>query len=375
MKKKVIRALFISLILTFSACGQKPADEIIDEIPKEPQVDVTIAEDKTSFEYIEDGKTYSVVDKTSIEIPFELTEAGYFKFLAYDASDYEEYTDAYWDNMPRFELTFYDQNNTAIYESIDITEGTEESYYFDVGTVEAVITFQGEVAKMTDVFVSWVFAPEREEPVILHVNEKAAAIGGEDHIAEFAIHIDQDGLYKIYSSEACMFDMDTYFIIHDAEGNAMTGELLVHETEWGSRRAFLPEGDYTIAVQDYISMATCKVELEETYANIIKEEFTNLSLPATLGFTPSTLTTVEIPVNLDGSMTELEIDFIGSNTYYDSEQYFDIYIKDVSGNVIYEEVDVEGRGFWDMSEYQGDFILEVVPQESGVMNIILKNLP
>ena len=85
--KKALLALLIFFTLTFSACGQKPAEEIIDEIPQGTQVDDTL------FDYIEDGKTYSVKGESSITIPFELTEAGYFKFLAYDASDYEEYTE------------------------------------------------------------------------------------------------------------------------------------------------------------------------------------------------------------------------------------------------------------------------------------------
>ena len=110
MKRFMIFFLLIMLSFSTISCAVKPAEPLPENSETEADTDTELPPVvETSFPYVNE-QLFHVKDGEALVIPFELTEAGYFKFIAFDATEYEEYTDTYWDNMPEFQLAFYDES-------------------------------------------------------------------------------------------------------------------------------------------------------------------------------------------------------------------------------------------------------------------------
>lgn len=366
---KRLNVFFILILVMFStiSCAVKPAEPLPENSEADTNTDLPPVPE-TSFPYVNE-QLFHVEDSEALVIPFELTEAGYFKFIAYDATEYEVYTDAYWDNMPEFQLSFYDETEQLLYENINITDGCDDAYFVDSAKITAKITYSGSVENLSDIMVSWAFAPKEADPVLAPLNLKVAAKSDETQTARFSFKASENALYRFSCFEACLWENDCYFTITNVDGTVEADNLFMHGTEWNSRLAFLLEGEYIITVNEVPYMATCLVTLEESYDSIVTSDFGSLELPATLGFTTKTISPCEIHFTADGSNENLSITTAGINSYYDYQQSYDLVIKESTGNIILSEESVEGDSVWDISEYSGEYIITITPYENGIMKI------
>ena len=372
MKRFMIFFLLIMLSFSTISCAVKPAEPLPENSETEADTDTELPPVvETSFPYVNE-QLFHVKDGEALVIPFELTEAGYFKFIAFDATEYEEYTDTYWDNMPEFQLAFYDESEHILHENISITDGCDQAYFVDAETITAKITYTGAVEHLTDIMLSWAFAPESTEAICVPLDQKVAAKSDETQTASFSFKASENALYRFSCFEACLWESDCYFTITNADGTVEADNVFMHGSEWYSRLVFLLEGEYVITVNEVPHMATCHVTLEESGDSIVTSNFDKVTLPVTLGFTTKTITPFDLCFTADGSKENLCITTAGINSYYDYQQSFDLLIKDSTGNVILSEESVEGDGTWDLSDYSGEYTMTITPHENGVMTIELQ---
>ena len=314
---------------------------------------------------IVDEQIFDISGKDEVSINFDVPQKGYIKLYAYDFTEYEEYPE---EESPA-KVSFFDKDNKALFENIDISNGYAEQYAFEKGAVTAKITFDNKPKDMKSVAVAWVYAAETTEPTQLKTGEIGAASVNKEKTANFSIKIEKDGIYNITCAEGALPECDCNFSVIDKNGVSVTGEIFIHTNEWISRKAFLPKGEYVINVRDVTAVATCNVEETKSFENIVLAGDKNLKLPVDIGFTAEKKEATTVTFTPSGKTLIASAD--GSGTYYDSEQPFEIKIADSNGKTVIEE-ECEGSGSWDISNFSGEHTITVTAKESCVVSLSVK---
>lgn len=349
MKKRILSLILMMIIVvSMAACAPKGPAEFTVDLAKDP-----IIEDK--------------IFKTEGEltIHFEFPEAGYFKLMAYDATEYKEEPS----KSPAASVSYYNDKGYAAYKDINIDNGYLQKCRFEKGTLTAKITFAGANG-MEAAGLYWTFAPDTEGPTALIADQPAAKGTNGSGEAQFSLKVEKPSLYNIYCSEAAVWESDCSFEIYNADGESVTGELAIHSTEWISRKVFLQKGEYEIHTRDIQGVATITAELMTAYDQITLAGAAAPTLPATIGFGLGLAASQRATFTLDGSTPELWASAIGTGEYYDSMQTFTLVVRDSAGNEIVRE-DVEDGTMINLAGRTGTHTVEISNAGNSVVTLLL----
>lgn len=360
---KKIFALALCLIMFFAFCGCKAKGE---------PSDLTVNLDETPVGSCNTASGLPV--KETVRIDFALSENGYLKLLAYDCTEYE-----IWPNEEiQFSVSFVDEKGDALYSDIPVYGGYTEKYLFEAGTVTAVLTCNGYNENMNDIYAEWAFAPDNDDVAAVEVDSgiPAAARINADGEAKFSFTADENAIYYFTCGEACIFESDCDLYIETADGEKVTGNMNIHGTEWATRWAFLPVGEYVVTVYGIDSVASCKIGTEEVYENVVMQPRDGLQVPVDFGF--NALNTAEKTATFthDSSQKYLTVEAYGTNSFYEYEQGYTLTITDADGNIVLynedfvvEDYYYEGGSRFDLSGYTGEYTVTVSSSDACVVSI------
>lgn len=357
--KKYIVLLSVILIITaaFTGCSDKNSKPVF------ASYSYSLAETPVITD-----KVFRFDEKTnSIELEFEVPEAGYIKMSGYDSTDYKEWPE---DEVLTF-VDFRDSNGKILYKDIEITYGYADKYLFKAGKITAEITFKNATKEMDQATVSWAFAPEKADAVKIADGKGGAAVADENGVARFTFVAESAGVYNITPTEACISEYDCTFRIENENGENLSGELMIHGTEWISRVVFLPEGSYTVVVSEISAIASCLVKQIGSGENIVFEDKEGLTVPVTFGFTLLNCSERHAKFTADGTAKSLYVVTGGSETYYDSYHSVDVVITDQTGKVVLEET-CENLHNIDISEFSGEYTITLIPNGTCVVELLTK---
>lgn len=278
-------------------------------------------------EYLE----IDVTERDSFAVNFILPEDGYLKLLNCDITEYENWD---WEIWPEFYVTFKNSNGRVLFENIATSGGYCEKYRFEKGEITAEIKIENKLEGMKALALSWAYAPDTDEPIPLEVNGgMAAARANADGISSFSFTVDRPSILSFAPTEACIYEDDCDFWIETPDGEKATGEINIHGTEWGTRKTFLPKGDYILKVMNIDSVASCKIVTERAVDNVELEAADGLTVPAVLGYAKIEYETKTVTFNTsDGE--KLIVRPTGTGNYYEYEHSAYVEIKDKDGNII-----------------------------------------
>ena len=340
--KKFIAVLSAAIIfcLAFSGCANKNPVKLSVSLAQEP-----VATEKQ----IDINET-----NQSVEINFEVPQKGYIKISAYDDTNYLNWSDEEAD----FFVSFKDTAGNILFDNIGINNGMHKECLFEKGNVTAVISFVNKPKNMSCLAVSWAYAPVSNEPVELALDKTVAACVNENGESVFTFTADTDGLYGFAPTEACVSEWDCTFRIETPDGKPVSDDLFIHGTEWTSRHAFLPEGDYVITVTDTEIITSFLVKKNSETENAVLEAKDGLTVPVQFGFTLLNSGERSARLITDDKTKFLLVVAAGSETYYDSVHTAEVKITDSQGNVVYEET-CEEISKIDISKYSGEYTVTV----------------
>ena len=358
MKRIIGIILSIALIATvFCGCGGNNAQVMLIDLEKQPAMD---------------DKTIAFSNSDALQIDFILAEAGYIKLLAYDNTPYEEYVDY----TNKSKLVFTDEKGKALCEYEDVSGGYVECPRFDKGTVTATITFDKRFKDMTEVCVSWGFAPDTDEAQVVEVGGSiTAAKINKSKNALFKFKVNENGLYKINCGELCNFESDCTFKIEDSKGDVIADKISIHETEWYYRKLFLTKGEYIITTSGIEGVARCSVRRQEEQPSNIQTLIPEMVIVDTAPVTFGILKGDEVinaSFTANGRANRLHIYADGASTFYDSVQAYDLVIFDAKGKKVLNEEYCE-TSLWDISDYKGEYTVILTPHGNGIYQIELTN--
>lgn len=350
-------ALVLSLILLLSVFGGCAKIEPLHT------VDLSVM---PTNEYLE----IDVTELESYAVKFILPEDGYLKLLNCDITEYENWD---WEIWPEFYVTFKNSNGKVLFENIATSGGYCEKYRFEKGEITAEIRIENKLEGMSMLALSWAWAPDTDEPMPVKIDgEAAAARKNADGLSVFSFSVETPSVLSFAPTEACIYEGDCNFWVENLNGENVTGELSIHGTEWGTRKAFLPTGDYIIKVTGIDSVASCKIRTERTVEDAFTQEADDLTAPVTLGFTANEYRENTIRFNTaDGE--KLIVKPLGTGNFYDSEHTVDVVIKDAQGNIVAtseEECDPWfGTYVFEFEGHSGDYTATISTQSSCVVDV------
>ena len=365
MKKHlaILMVAVLSAMLILNGCTAKQtADYTVD-----------LAQTPVSTDY----NTPDIEVKEKIRVDFIVPESGYIKLLSYDCTEHEEWPEI----LPEAYATFVDENGNELYPETPVYGGYTDKYLFEAGKVTAIINYKNLLAETNSISLIWAFAPDNDEAAAVEVNGEypAAARINADGKAKFSFTATEDALYYFTCGEACIFESDCNFYIETAGGEKLTGDINIHGTEWATRWAFLPKGNYTVTVFDIGAVASCKIGTEKAYDSIVLQPTENLQLPVDFGFNALNSGEKSVKFTSDGSSKKLVVKAVGTGSYYDYEQGYTLKITDSSGNtVLYNEDDVisdyyyEGEHRFDLTGYTGEYTVTVSSSDACVVSISIE---
>lgn len=348
MKKLIALALLGAMLLSLlSGCGLQTANYAFN-LAEQP-----VANDRSL-----------AVSSNTVSIFFKVPEAGLFKLLTYDNTDYKEWPE----QEPSFYADLLNDKGETLYEQVNIFEPTDEAYVVEKGTLQVIITAKNTAEDFKSIALSWAYAASEKDTVEIVPNKAVATQLNDKGEATFSLTTDKATIMRVETAEACTWDSDCVFSIVDVNGNKMADKLLVHGAEWTSRLVYLPAGKYTLTVSDGQSLVTCLVTEYTQYGDDQIASNSSDSLPAVFGFTASDdgkATATLTPTEKD---KQLVISAVGSGTYYDNEQTVNIAITDAAGELIYEDT-VEGETYIDIAEWEGAHSIAVEVTDSCVVEL------
>ena len=365
MKKSI--ALLLSLVIALSVflvgCGK--ADTVID-LGANPV--------NTEFEVAD------IDVKENFEIDFIVPEAGFIKLQVTDATEYEIWPD----NYPEMYATFVDENGKELYPKTAVDCSYNEKYRFEAGKVTAKIEIKNYTEETKNVSVCWAFAPDTDDIPALSLDSKNPAVArvNESGQSKFSFHADYDAVYSFFCAEACVPESDCVFYIENDKGEKVTGDLVIHATEWASRNAFLTAGNYTITVfGDYLkAVASCKAQMKEKFDDVVLKQDGELNVPVNLGFNAVNFEEKTVKFTSDGSQKYLSVNSTGAGDYYEYEQEYTLKITDSSGKVLFYDTDttylngdddfsVSGDHRFDLTGITGEITVSVKTADSCVVSV------
>jgi len=355
--KKILSLVLVIVAVATLFCGCSEPKTMTVDLAKEPIQEKDIE--------LTGGKT--------LQIDFIFSEAGYFKLLAYDNTEYEVWPDGF----NKAKLEFVDKNGKVLHKFDDISGGYADKIRFEKGTVTAKITFDKKFKDMNKASVSWGFAPDTDEAQVVEVggwNTTAAKVNGKK--AKFTFTVSRNGLYDINCGELCTFESDCTFKIEDSKGNIIADKVSIHETEWYYRKFFLTKGEYIITASGISGVARCSVvptdDNSDEALTEIPSSFVVPKFPPILFGVVSGEKKINGTFTADGSVNRLSIGAEGPSSFYDSQQTYGLVIKNASGEVVLEEEVCEPSWF-DISEYKGDYTFTLTTHGNGVYGFALLN--
>ncbi len=339
--KKMISVVLVCLMTAalLGGCAGSSADAVLD-LGQEPMVEERV------YPY-SDG---------AVPLDFNAPAEGYMKFIAYDAT---EYTLA-----PDDICRLFVQAGEG--DTIEITDGMTQAVAVKKGTNR--MTFTAQAVMPTAVSLSWVYVPAGDtaamKPDELGMLGTAVA---EDGKAVFALTVEKTGLYDLFATEACTYEWDCRFRITDSNGTAVTGDVVIHGSEWSSRKVFLQPGDYTVTVEGLQAIGLCRAMQGTVYDVPVVTDAEPHTLPVTLGFNAGMegVRTVTLPA----TDKDVEIAFAadGAGSYYDSVQGAEVKITGPAG-VVYEEY-VEDASTIAVQAHDKDYTMTVTTNDSCVVTL------
>ena len=350
--KNVIAIIVAVLTICSAFCGCSPK--------------TVFAEYGFSFydEPVADEKNLELNDgANAFRITFDVPEAGYIKFLCYDATEYEEWPD----ETVEFYADFKDESGNSFLEGVSVGEGYYDKYIVDKGLVSVEITPENKPSDMNMLCVSWAYAPLNKEPVYMESGKKYAVAADEYGEAEFAFSVDTPSLVRITPAEACVYECDCVFWIENDKGEKTTDMLSIHGTEWISRKVFLEKGDYTVRVSEISAVACCEFVIEKAYENLSRDGESADGQAVVFGFNGIDNSVKTACFTADGE-NYLSVEAQGTDTYYDSVHAVKVMIADSVGNIVFDEC-VEGDSRIDISGYSGEYKVAVSANGSCVVEI------
>lgn len=350
-------ALVLSLILLLSVLGGCAKSEPLHT------VDLSIIPTK---EYLE----IDVEKVESYAVKFILPEDGYLKLLTADITEYENWD---WEVFPEFYVTFKNSKGKVLYEDIATSCGYIEKLRFEKGEITAEFTIENKLQGMKTLAISWAYAPDNDEPVPIKIDgDMAAARINADGLSVFSFSVDTPSIFSFCPTEACIYEGNCDFWVENLNGENVTGEINIHGTEWGSRRAFLPIGNYILKVKNIDSVASCVIRTDRSVEDVLMEEATDLTAPVTLGFTLIEHPTRTIRFNTSEG-EKLVISPLGTGNYYEYEHTVDVVIKDAQGNIVATSEDEcdpwFGTYVFEFEGHSGEYTATISTQSSCVVDV------
>ena len=206
---------------------------------------------------------------------------------------------------------------------------------------------------------------------VIALGEKETVWADEKGEAKFTFTLTKPALVDIAPSEAGQDDYDCYFYVENENGEREIDETFIHSNEWISRKAFLPAGKHVVTVTGISSRATCLITEERAFDDVILEDKDDIKAPATVGFYNLNAGKRTVKVVPQNNEKNLCIEFNGINTYYDTEQGYDIKIIDKNGKVVVDEY-AEWFVKYDLLKFGGECTVEINGDTSGIVEIKLE---
>ncbi len=203
------------------------------------------------------------------------------------------------------------------------------------------------------------------------LGEKSTVLADESGKAEFTFILQKPSIVNIAPAKANADDYDCYFYIENENGEREIDETFIHSTEWISRKVFLPAGRHKVVVTELDSFVTCLVTEEKSFDNVILEDKDDIKAPATVGFYNLNAGARKIKVAPQNNEKYLCIEFDGINSYYDTDQGYEIKIIDKNGKAVVDEY-AEWIVKYDLSKFGGECVLEINGDTSGIAKIHLE---
>ena len=328
--------------------------------PDKPESDFDLAKQPV---VVEESLKFS---SSGITLSFDVPNDGLFKLSAFDNTEYDEWPD----NEPILYAKLINDNGETLHKKINISNPKLDAYAVKKGILQVVISAEKATKGIKNIALSWAFAPQDTNIVPLSTNSIAVAEVNNKGNAKFALTVDKTAMMSFAIAEACALESDCSFTITDKDGNIVVKTLLVHSSEWTSRLALLPIGEYIITVTGGNSLVTCKVSTYEEYDEDQLTTEENAALPAVFAFTAQTSKTRTITFTPTKKDKQLVISAIGSGCYYDSEQTVDVIITDKNGNKVYKTF-IQGKAYVDISKFSGSYTITVKSNDSSVVELSL----
>ena len=314
------------------------------------------------------NKEVAMNGKYSLTVEFTLAEAGYLKLLAYDNTAYEVMPDG----INKSKLVLKNSEGEKIAEYKDINGGFANAILFEAGIVIAEISFDENYGKIEDAYIEWGFAPDADEAqTIKGSGEITAAKTDKNKEAQFVFEALEDGLYQINCGELCNFETDCSFDVQTASGIYVAKDLTIHESEWYFRNLFLTRGKYTITAKGIDSVARCTVKLHnERYPNIltaIPEKVVLADAPIAFGVMYGEKQKINVSITIADETDRLRVVAEGINTYYDSQQTYDIVVTNSRGQKLVNETNCDPN-MW-IFDKKGEYNVTITVLGNGVYSL------
>lgn len=321
-------------------------------------------EDEVSVDYSFSLKTMPVVSempfnstgKKPIYIEYEALSDGIFKLLAYDDSS---------DGATLY-VDIQDKNKKTLAKGIEISGENGADFEVEKGSIIVKVYTKQAPADMNEISLYWAFADNNNAACKLSLGVPSATRVKSGN-ANFTFSLDENSLISVTPLEACTYETDCDFYIKDASGEKVTDDIMIHGTEWISRKVFLPKGDYTVVVTGLRKVAACSIKAEKVYKDIILSSETVGELPVVFGYTSKNKGERKVKFNADG-MDAIVVKPDGVNTYYDCEQAVEVKLLDGTGTAVITET-CEGETNIDVSKLNGEYTLIVTADETCVVEV------
>lgn len=223
------------------------------------------------------------------------------------------------------------------------------------------------------IFISVFFIScgKTDGPAEMVFGKKETVSAGKDGKSQFTFTLEKPSMVSIAPSAKNQDDYDCYFYVENENGEKEIDETFIHSNEWISRKAFLPAGKHVVTVTDLDSRVSCLVTEERVFDDVILEDKEDINAPATLGFYNLNAGKRTVKVTPQNGEKYLTIEFDGINSYYDTDQGYEIKIIDKNGKVVVDEY-LEWFVKYDLSKFGGECILEISGDTSGIVEIKLE---
>ncbi len=323
---------------------------------------------KPVFSYSYNLKTMPIVTEMDFEftgkeplvIEYEADSSGTYKILGYDDSS----------DGATLLVNIREKNQNELIKNAEISGENGTEINVNAGAFYVEIFTQKAPKDMKEISLSWAYVESGvsackllpDIPSVTNVNNGEAV---------FNFSLSKPSLINVTPAEACAYETDCNFYIKNSSGEKVTDSIMIHGTEWISRKVLLPKGDYTLIVTELRSMAVCNIKIENYYDNVLFSNEITSELPVLFGYTSVNKGERRIKFNAD-EIDGLVIKADGEGTYYDSEQTAEIKVVDSNGNTLKTKI-CEGEIDLDTSELIGECTLIITADGSCVVEVLENN--